>query len=89
MKRLDLYIGRTVMAGTLLAWLVVATLEGLFLLLGELGDVGRGDYTLGDALLFVLLSCCCRPLLAAAEVHEYELDNGLKLIVKEDHRAPA
>jgi len=27
-------------------------------------------------------------VLAAAVVHEYQLDNGLKLIVKEDHRAP-
>jgi len=26
--------------------------------------------------------------LASGEVHEYTLDNGLKLIVKEDHRAP-
>ena len=25
---------------------------------------------------------------AANAVHEYKLDNGLKLIVKEDHRAP-
>lgn len=28
------------------------------------------------------------PGLAAAKVHEYQLDNGLKLLVKEDHRAP-
>jgi zinc protease len=29
------------------------------------------------------------PMLAfASEVHEFKLDNGLKLIVKEDHRAP-
>jgi zinc protease len=37
-----------------------------------------------------LLSCL--PLLAGAEgpaVHEFRLDNGLKLLVKEDHRAPA
>jgi zinc protease len=27
-------------------------------------------------------------VLAAGDVHEYQLDNGLKLIVKEDHRAP-
>ena len=26
--------------------------------------------------------------LAGSQVHEYQLDNGLKLIVKEDHRAP-
>jgi zinc protease len=41
-----------------------------------------------NAVLFVLLAFCCRPLLAAGAVHEYRLDNGLKLIVKEDHRAP-
>ncbi|HLF98657.1 MAG TPA: pitrilysin family protein [Methylococcaceae bacterium] len=37
-----------------------------------------------------LLSCL--PVLAWAErpaVHEFQLDNGLKLLVKEDHRAPA
>ncbi|MBZ0091537.1 MAG: insulinase family protein [Sulfuricellaceae bacterium] len=28
------------------------------------------------------------PLAAGAAVHEYRLDNGLKLLVKEDHRAP-
>lgn len=28
------------------------------------------------------------PLTAAAKVHEFILDNGLKLLVKEDHRAP-
>lgn len=30
----------------------------------------------------------CRGVLASGPVHEYQLDNGLKLIVKEDHRAP-
>jgi zinc protease len=36
------------------------------------------------------LSLCAIPaaLHAAAITHEYKLDNGLKLIVKEDHRAP-
>lgn len=34
------------------------------------------------ALLFIM------PGLAAATVHEYQLDNGLKILVKEDHRAP-
>jgi zinc protease len=36
--------------------------------------------------LFVFLLLA--PLLSAAQVHEYMLDNGLKLLVKEDHRAP-
>ena len=56
MKRLDSYIGGTVLAATLLAWLVVIVLEGLFIFLGEIGAIGRGDYTLADALLFVLLT---------------------------------
>jgi zinc protease len=30
----------------------------------------------------------CQTVQAAGSVHEYQLDNGLKLIVKEDHRAP-
>ena len=29
-----------------------------------------------------------RCALAAGDIHEFELDNGLKLLVKEDHRAP-
>jgi len=28
------------------------------------------------------------PVVSLAKVHEYRLDNGLKIIVKEDHRAP-
>ncbi|MEN8802138.1 MAG: LPS export ABC transporter permease LptG [Thiogranum sp.] len=55
MNRLDLYIGRTVLLNTLLTWLVVIALEGVFAFLGEIGDIGRGGYELGDAMLFVLL----------------------------------
>ena len=55
MKRLDLYIGKTVVNATLLAWLVVSVLDALFVLLGELGDIGRGDYSLTDVQLYVLL----------------------------------
>jgi lipopolysaccharide export system permease protein len=55
MTRLDLYLGRVVLLNTLFAWLVVIVLEGLFAFLGEIGDIGRGDYELGDAILFVLL----------------------------------
>ena len=55
MNRLDLYIGRVVLLNTLLTWLVVITLEALFAFLGEIGDIGRGDYAVGDAILFILL----------------------------------
>jgi lipopolysaccharide export system permease protein len=56
MKRLDWYIGSTVLSATLLAWLVVVSLESVFSLLGEIGDIGRGTYGLGDAALVTLLS---------------------------------
>ncbi len=56
MKGLDRYIARSLMSATLLAWLVMVALEGLFTLLGELGDLGRGHYGWQDALWFVLLS---------------------------------
>lgn len=40
------------------------------------------------ALLSVVLVGWSALTLAGGAVHEYRLDNGLKLIVKEDHRAP-
>ena len=55
-KQLDRYIGKTVLAATVLTWLVVIMLDGLFIFLGEIGAIGHGDYTLADALLFVLLT---------------------------------
>jgi zinc protease len=39
-------------------------------------------------LLAITLLIAGQAALAASQVHEYQLDNGLKLIVKEDHRAP-
>jgi zinc protease len=39
-------------------------------------------------LFALVLGLTAGASLAAGAVHEYQLDNGLKLIVKEDHRAP-
>ncbi len=39
-------------------------------------------------VLIMVLLLCSQLLLARGAVHEYQLDNGMKLIVKEDHRAP-
>lgn len=36
----------------------------------------------------LLIPCLLLALSAQAQVHEYTLDNGLRVIVKEDHRAP-
>jgi len=38
--------------------------------------------------LILLVSLLFSTSLIAGEIHEFTLDNGLKLIVKEDHRAP-
>lgn len=69
MRRLDRYIGRSIFAATLLAWLVVVVLDTLFALLGQLGDIGRGTYRFADALGYVLLSlptraCAIFPMAA-------------------------
>ena len=40
------------------------------------------------SIFALLLSLFVIPAQAAGQVHEFELDNGLKVIVKEDHRAP-
>lgn len=40
------------------------------------------------SLTAVILLLGSQLALASGAVHEYQLDNGLKLIVKEDHRAP-
>jgi zinc protease len=48
--------------------------------------MGGAVFKSAVAILFVLLFCS--PSRAQEQVYEYVLDNGLKLLVKEDHRAP-
>src|SRR5699024_7362043 len=38
--------------------------------------------------LLIFFAVSILPLATLAKVHEFTLDNGLKLLVKEDHRAP-
>ena len=40
------------------------------------------------SLLAIILLLGSQMALAAGAVTEYQLQNGLKLVVKEDHRAP-
>jgi len=40
------------------------------------------------SLIAIILLTGSKLVLAAGPVHEFYLDNGLKLVVKEDHRAP-
>ncbi len=60
MKRLDAYLGKSVISATLLVWLLVSVLDAVFVLLGQLADIGRGDYSLADAALYVLLGLPAR-----------------------------
>lgn len=39
-------------------------------------------------IIAILSFCLCSVAFAEAPTHEYQLDNGLKLVVREDHRAP-
>lgn len=56
MKTLQRYIGRDVLFATLLIFVALLALFAFFDLIHELGDVGRGTYTISSALLFVLLN---------------------------------
>jgi len=50
------YIIAHVLAGTFLALLLLVTLDLVFAMIGELGDVGRGSYGLWEAVVYVLLT---------------------------------
>ena len=53
MKTLTRYIGREVLSAILLIFSALVMLFAFFDLIHELGDVGRGGYTISTALLFV------------------------------------
>lgn len=55
MKRLDRYIGKTVIYAILITLMVLLILVGFVTLMDELGEVGSGDYKTKDAFLYVLL----------------------------------
>ena len=55
MKILTRYIGREVLAAVMFIFVALVALFAFFDLIHELGDVGRGGYTLTSAALFVAL----------------------------------
>ena len=51
----DLYVGRVLLGTVLLTWAVLVGMDFVVSgLLGELGDVGKGDYTFATALIDVI-----------------------------------
>ncbi len=55
MSLLARYIGKTVFVNTLTVLLVLVALSALFSFIGELDDVGKGNYTVKTALVYILL----------------------------------
>lgn len=55
MTLLARYIGKTVFLNTLLVLLVLVALSALFSFIGELDEVGKGDYSVKTALVYILL----------------------------------
>ena len=56
MKILDRYIAKTVISGTFLVLLVLASLLTFVDFVSELGHVGKAQYSMSEAAIFVLLS---------------------------------
>ncbi len=56
MKILDNYIAKTVISGTLMVLLVLGALLAFVDFVSEMDDVGKGEYSMLEAALFVLLS---------------------------------
>ena len=55
MKLIDRYIAKTVLASIALVTLMLTGLQIFILFVNELGDLGRGQYSLGQALKVVML----------------------------------
>jgi len=55
MHTLTRYVGRDVLAATMLVFVALLSLFAFFDLINELGDVGKGSYTIVNALTYVAL----------------------------------
>ena len=62
MKELDRYIGISFIRGVVIIIVILIALFSLFELVTQLDDVGRGNYKLKDALVFVGLTLPRRML---------------------------
>jgi lipopolysaccharide export system permease protein len=56
MNTIDRYLYRTVLVYAFMALAVLITLGALFVFISQQGDIGVGNYTAGDALLFTCLN---------------------------------
>ncbi|HUY84242.1 MAG TPA: LPS export ABC transporter permease LptG [Steroidobacteraceae bacterium] len=56
MNTLDRYLYKTIILYTVMATSVLLTLAGLFVFIGEQSDIGVGNYSAADAVLYTLLN---------------------------------
>ena len=54
--RVDRLVARSVIGSVLLVWLVFIGIDMFRSLVGEINDVGKGSYTLGNAFLYVVMT---------------------------------
>lgn len=56
MNLLDRYIGRSVVESIMLSLLVLVMLDSLFSMVPELDEVGRGDYSFVEVILYIVMT---------------------------------
>lgn len=56
LKRADVLIAGTVLGGLLLTWLVLTGLDAFIQFANQIGNIGHGDYTLGNAVVYIALT---------------------------------
>ncbi len=56
LRTIDHYLARSVSFGVMLAVLIFLSLDVLIAVIGEMRDIGRGEYGVADAFYFVLLT---------------------------------
>lgn len=56
LKRADVLIAATVLGGLLLTWLVLTGLDAFIQFANQIGNIGHGDYTLGNAVVYIALT---------------------------------
>ncbi|HVU82531.1 MAG TPA: LPS export ABC transporter permease LptG [Rhodanobacteraceae bacterium] len=55
-KRVDWLIAITVLGGLLLTWLVLTGLDAFIQFAGQIGNIGHNGYTLGNAVVYIMLT---------------------------------
>src|SRR3546814_3613539 len=69
----DLYVSRMVVMTVLLTWTVLVGLDVVNAMIGEFGDVGKGNYGLLDAVTYIVYT------IPRSEAHTSELQSLMRI----------